>query len=128
MRSVGRMNLIWNIKENVPFFSDRKMIETILGKTLLSSMKQNKGRHDDYCSVTISTDMHGAQLTIEERQGKENPTTNKESLQSQFSNSQQNLGMYLIGVAMDKVKGKITFDQIEQDESSRLTFHLPNLI
>lgn len=128
IKSIGKMNLIWNIKDHAPFFSDNKMIESILGKTLLTALKRDGIRYDDFCKITIATDKHGAMLTIEDESKSDKPKTIN-SLHQQFNTKEgeQNLGLYLIGVAMDKIKAKITFDGHGTNQS-KLTFHLPNLL
>jgi len=124
------LDLSWNIREKAPFFSDPNLIKVILKKTILNSNQYRLGSSSDYCKVSITTDSSGAFLTVEDN-GQGISDKVKDSVFDMFvkgthKSKGAGLGLYLVKIASDKLKGNITLES-KENVGSKLVFKLPNL-
>ncbi|MFZ6050805.1 tetratricopeptide repeat-containing sensor histidine kinase [Halocola ammonii] len=124
------VKLIWNIRENTPFFSDPKLLKVILRKTITNAIDYRNGTENDFCKVTITTDQNGAVLAIEDN-GVGISEKVKENVFDMFvkgthKSKGAGLGLYLVKIATDKIRGSITLESNEK-KGSKLIFQLPNL-
>jgi signal transduction histidine kinase len=124
------VSIQWNIKENVPFFSDTNLIKVILKKTISNAIHYRKGENEDFCKVTITTDRNGAVMAIEDN-GQGIPAKVKANVFDMFvkgthKSKGAGLGLYIVKIVSEKLRGKITLESAET-EGSKLIFQLPNL-
>jgi signal transduction histidine kinase len=124
------VQISWNIKENVPFYSDSNLIKVILNKTISNAIHYRKGADDDFCRVSITTDRNGAVMAIEDN-GQGIPAKVRANVFDMFvkgthKSKGAGLGLYIVKIVCEKLKGKITLESAET-EGSKLTFQLPNL-
>ncbi len=124
------INVNWNIVEKAPFFSDEKFIKVILRKTIANARNYRSGSDEDFCNITITTDRNGADVSVEDN-GVGIADKVKDNVFEMFvkgSNKSKGagLGLYLVKIATDKIKGKISLESTEK-KGSKLLFHLPNL-
>lgn len=130
IESLNGVKLIWNIRENTPFFSDPKLLKVILRKTITNAIDYRNGTENDFCKVTITTDQNGAVLAIEDN-GVGISEKVKENVFDMFvkgthKSKGAGLGLYLVKIATDKIRGNITLESNEK-RGSKLVFQLPNL-
>lgn len=123
-------DISWNIREKAPFFSDPNLIKVILNKTILNSSQYRLGSSSDFCKVSITTDSSGACVCIEDN-GQGIAEKVKGSVFDMFvkgthKSKGAGLGLYLVKIASDKIRGKITLES-EENKGSKLVFKLPNL-
>lgn len=125
-----KMNIEWKISEKVPFYSDTKLLKVILSKTIGNALNYRKGMFDDYCKITITTDSQGAVLAIEDNgvgiSEKVRTTVFDMFVKGTNKSKGAGLGLYLVKIAMDKLKGKVTVES-KVDVGSKLIFQLPNM-
>ena len=126
----GNVKINWRINEKVPFYSDPKLIKVILNKTIGNAISYAKGSQYDYCNITITTDSQGAVFSIEDN-GVGISSKVKASIFEMFvkgtnKSKGAGLGLYLVKIALDKLKGKVTVDS-QENIGSKLIFQLPNL-
>ncbi len=124
------INLSWNIREKAPFFSDPNLIKVILNKTILNSAQYRLGSSSDFCKISITTDSTGASVCVEDN-GQGIAEKVKDSVFEMFvkgthKSKGAGLGLYLVKIASDKIRGKITLES-EENKGSKLLFKLPNL-
>jgi signal transduction histidine kinase len=124
------VKLIWNIRENTAFFSDPKLLKVILRKTITNAIDYRNGTENDFCKVTITTDQNGAVLAIEDN-GVGISEKVRENVFDMFvkgthKSKGAGLGLYLVKIATDKIRGTITLESNEK-HGSKLIFQLPNL-
>jgi len=124
------IELSWNIREKAPFFSDPNLIKVILKKTILNSQQYRLGSSKDYCKVSITTDSSGAYLSIEDN-GQGISDKVKDSVFNMFvkgthKSKGAGLGLYLVKIAADKLRGNISLES-QENLGSKLIFKLPNL-
>ena len=85
---------------------------------------------DDYCKITITTDSQGAILAIEDNgvgiSEKVRTTVFDMFVKGSNKSKGAGLGLYLVKIAMDKLKGKVTVES-KVDVGSKLIFQLPNI-
>ena len=126
----GNVKINWRINEKVPFYSDPKLIKVILNKTIGNAISYAKGSQYDYCNISITTDSQGAVFAIEDN-GVGISSKVKASIFEMFvkgtnKSKGAGLGLYLVKIALDKLKGKVTVDS-QENIGSKLIFQLPNL-
>lgn len=125
-----KINIEWKISEKVPFYSDAKLLKVILSKTIGNALNYRKGMSDDYCKITITTDSQGAILAIEDNgvgiSEKVRTTVFDMFVKGSNKSKGAGLGLYLVKIAMDKLKGKVTVES-KVDVGSKLIFQLPNI-
>ncbi|MEZ7966288.1 MAG: HAMP domain-containing sensor histidine kinase, partial [Flavobacteriales bacterium] len=124
------LDISWHIREKAPFFSDPSLIGVILKKTILNSMQYRLGSSSDYCKISITTDSSGASVCIEDN-GQGIATKVKDSVFDMFvkgthKSKGAGLGLYLVKIASDKLRGKISLES-EESKGAKLVFNLPNL-
>jgi signal transduction histidine kinase len=124
------IKITWNINEKAPFFSDYKLLKVILRKTIANALTYRQGEYDDFCEVTITTDRQGAILSIEDN-GQGINEKIRESVFDMFvkgthKSKGAGLGLYLVKIALDKIKGKVVLEST-LGKGSKLTFQLPNM-
>ena len=124
------ISLSWNIREKAPFFSDPNLINVILKKTILNSIQYRHGSSSDFCKISITTDSSGAAVCIEDN-GQGIAEKVKDSVFDMFvkgthKSKGAGLGLYLVKIASDKIRGKISLES-EENKGSKLIFQLPNL-
>lgn len=124
------IKIVWNISEKAPFFSDYKLLKVILRKTIANALTYRQGTYDDFCEVTITTDRQGAILSIEDN-GQGINEKIRESVFDMFvkgthKSKGAGLGLYLVKIALDKIKGKVVLESTV-GKGSKLTFQLPNM-
>lgn len=128
--NTDQLNIEWKISEKVPFYSDSKLLKVILSKTIGNAISYRKGMFDDFCKVTITTDSQGAILAIEDNGVgiSEKVRTSVFDMFVKGTNKSKGagLGLYLVKIAMDKLKGKVTVES-KVDVGSKLIFQLPNM-
>ncbi len=120
----------WNISEKAPFFSDYKLLNVILRKTIANALTYRQGTQSDFCRVTITTDRQGAILSIEDN-GQGINEKIRESVFDMFvkgthKSKGAGLGLYLVKIALDKIRGKVVLESAV-GKGSKLTFQLPNM-
>jgi len=130
LKELEGIDISWEIREKAPFFSDPELIKVILKKTILNSIQYRIGSSTDYCKVAITTDSEGASLVVEDN-GQGITEKVKDSVFEMFvkgthKSKGAGLGLYLVKIASDKLRGKITLDS-EENKGSKLIFKLPNL-
>lgn len=131
IQAPGGMEIIWDIRETAPFYSDPAMIQVILQNTIENAIQFRNGAPDDYCKISLATDGKGAHIRVEDNgvgiteQAKDTVFGMfvKGSTQSKGSG----LGLYLVRLACDKIRARIDL-QSRENEGSALTFNLPNLV
>ncbi|NNE54973.1 MAG: HAMP domain-containing histidine kinase [Flavobacteriales bacterium] len=128
---VPGVKINWKIIEKAPFHSDPKLVKVILNKTISNAMNYRQGSKNDYCNVVITTDSHGAVVAIEDN-GVGISNKVKTSIFEMFvkgtnKSKGAGLGLYLVKIALDKLKGKVTVES-EVNKGSKLIFQLPNLV
>ena len=125
-----KIDIEWKVSEKVPFYSDSKLLKVILSKTIGNALSYRKGMLDDYCKVTITTDSQGAILSIEDNglgiSEKVRTTVFDMFVKGTNKSKGAGLGLYLVKIAMDKLKGKVTVES-QVDIGSKLIFQLPNM-
>ena len=124
------LDISWHIREKAPFFSDPSLIGVILKKTILNSMQYRIGSSSDYCKISITTDSSGASVCIEDN-GQGIAEKVKDSVFDMFvkgthKSKGAGLGLYLVKIASDKLRGKISLES-EENKGAKLVFNLPNL-
>lgn len=130
LANIQGLQMSWDIKESGAFFSDFKLLKVILQQTITNAIAYRKGRHDDFCKVSIETDHDGATLSIEDN-GLGIPEKVRDKVFDMFvkgthKSTGAGLGLYLVRIAGEKVKAKVKLDT-EENLGCKLTFHLPNL-
>ncbi|MFK7757162.1 MAG: ATP-binding protein [Flavobacteriales bacterium] len=125
------IEILWNIREKAPFFSDPNLIKVILSKTILNSKQYRLGSSKDFCKVSITTDSSGAYLCIEDNgQGISDKVKNSVFdmfVKGTHKSKGAGLGLYLVKIAADKLRGNITLES-QENKGSKLVFKLPNLV
>ncbi len=125
-----KIDISWNVREKAPFYSDPTFLNVILKKTILNSIQYRIGSSTDYCRVTITTDSSGASVSVEDN-GQGIPEKVKDSVFDMFvkgthKSKGAGLGLYLVKIATNKLRGKITLES-QENRGSKLVFKLPNL-
>lgn len=130
LEQVRDIQVIWDIQEAGPFYSDFKLIKVILQQTIANAIAYRKGTEDDYCKVRIYTEPSGATITIEDN-GQGIPEKVRDKVFDMFvkgthKSTGAGLGLYLVRIAVDKIRAKVRLES-EENVGSTLRFELPNL-
>ena len=127
----GGVEIIWDIKETAPFYSDPGLIKVILQNTIDNAIQFRGGSGDDYCRVTLSTSDKGATIHVEDN-GIGIAEQVQESVFGMFVKGStqakgSGLGLYMVRLACEKIRAKVDL-RSEEQEGSTLSFTLPNLV
>ena len=127
----GGVEIIWDIKETAPFYSDPGLIKVILQNTIDNAIQFRGGSGDDYCRVTLSTSDKGATIHVEDN-GIGIADQVQESVFGMFVKGSTQakgtgLGLYMVRLACEKIRAKVDL-RSEEQEGSTLSFTLPNLV
>lgn len=127
----GGVEILWDIKEEAPFYSDPGLIKVILQNTIENAIQFRGGSPDDYCRISLSTDAKGAHIQIEDN-GVGIADQVQDSVFGMFVKGStqakgSGLGLYMVRLACEKIRAKVDLKSEEQ-AGSTLSFNLPNLM
>lgn len=130
LQNIKDVQLVWNIDEGAPFFSDFKLLKVILIRTIKNAIDYRKGTDQDFCKVIVHTDINGATLEVQDN-GLGVSEKVKDNIFDMFvkgtnKSKGAGLGLYLVKIACDKLRGKVRLENNEH-KGATLVFQLPNL-
>ncbi|HEX8548814.1 MAG TPA: PAS domain S-box protein [Cytophagaceae bacterium] len=113
MENAAAINIIYNIKDDIEFYSDESRISIIFQNLLSNSFKYiNTKATDHYIKIAVSTSKKGAAITVEDN-GKGIHKEFHDKIFNMFFRASYDsygsgLGLYITKQVIEKLKGTIT--------------------